>query len=224
MKIKLPAILLLCCIFVLPLNLYSHRSGCHRWHSCPSDSGSYTCGDTGYCSACPDNKFCKNRSPRASKSEEVVKESKNKDNQKCDMQKDIQNYYNVIGGKIDLKSLSPKETECMMIIFQVLSKSNAPKASDECKDAWDQANSAADEVISNADELISCNKRVVSNAEGLISCIKRSNNRDDCYSYKSLNDCSSYVSLNDCSSYEGDVKSSYDDYESAVSDVNSYCD
>ncbi len=25
-----------------------HRSGCHRWHSCPSDSGSYTCGDTGH--------------------------------------------------------------------------------------------------------------------------------------------------------------------------------
>lgn len=26
----------------------AHRSGCHRWHSCPSDSGSYTCGDAGY--------------------------------------------------------------------------------------------------------------------------------------------------------------------------------
>ena len=192
MKIEVPAILLFCCIFVLPLNVFSHRSGCHRWHSCPSDSGSYTCGDTGYCSACPDNKFCKNRSPRASKSEEVVKESKNKDNQKCDMQKDIQNYYNVIGGKIDLKSLSPKETECMMIIFQVLSKSNAPKASDECKDAWDQANSAADEVISNA--------------EDLIRCVKRSNNR------------------NDCSRNARDVRYSQQSYESAVSDVNSYCD
>ncbi len=27
---------------------FAHRSGCHRWHSCPSDSGSYTCGDTGH--------------------------------------------------------------------------------------------------------------------------------------------------------------------------------
>ena len=27
---------------------FAHRSGCHRWHSCPSDSGSYTCGDLGY--------------------------------------------------------------------------------------------------------------------------------------------------------------------------------
>ena len=26
----------------------AHRSGCHRWHSCPSDSGSYSCGDVGY--------------------------------------------------------------------------------------------------------------------------------------------------------------------------------
>lgn len=26
----------------------AHRSGCHRWHSCPSDTGSYVCGDLGY--------------------------------------------------------------------------------------------------------------------------------------------------------------------------------
>lgn len=31
----------------------AHRSGCHRWHSCPSDSGSYVCGDTGYSNFCP---------------------------------------------------------------------------------------------------------------------------------------------------------------------------
>lgn len=30
----------------------AHQSGCHRWHSCPSDSGSYTCGDTGYSNYC----------------------------------------------------------------------------------------------------------------------------------------------------------------------------
>ncbi|WP_148685652.1 YncE family protein [Candidatus Nitrosocosmicus hydrocola] len=29
-----------------------HRDGCHRWHSCPSDSGSYSCGDTGHDSEC----------------------------------------------------------------------------------------------------------------------------------------------------------------------------
>ena len=36
----------------------AHRSGCHRWHSCPSDTGSYVCGDLGYCSACPNNEYC----------------------------------------------------------------------------------------------------------------------------------------------------------------------
>lgn len=36
-------------IFFLWTNsVYAHRSGCHRWHSCPSDSGSYSCGDAGY--------------------------------------------------------------------------------------------------------------------------------------------------------------------------------
>ena len=32
---------------------FAHRSGCHRWHSCPSDSGSYECGDLGYDNYCP---------------------------------------------------------------------------------------------------------------------------------------------------------------------------
>lgn len=38
----------------------AHRSGCHSWHSCPSDSGSYVCGDTGHCSGCSDNQYCQN--------------------------------------------------------------------------------------------------------------------------------------------------------------------
>lgn len=42
----------------------AHRSGCHRWHSCPSDRGTYTCGDTGHCSQCPDNEYCKSGQPR----------------------------------------------------------------------------------------------------------------------------------------------------------------
>ena len=41
----------------------AHRSGCHRWHSCPSDSGSYVCGDTRRCSGCPDNQYYKTGSP-----------------------------------------------------------------------------------------------------------------------------------------------------------------
>ncbi len=43
---------------------HGHRSGCHRWHSCPSDTGSYVCGDTGHCSACPDNQYCLAGTPR----------------------------------------------------------------------------------------------------------------------------------------------------------------
>lgn len=38
---------------VLPTTASAHRSGCHRWHSCPSDTGSYVCGDLGYTSGCP---------------------------------------------------------------------------------------------------------------------------------------------------------------------------
>ncbi len=46
------------------LSVEAHRSGCHRWHSCPSDRGTYICGDLGYCSGCADNQYCLNRKPR----------------------------------------------------------------------------------------------------------------------------------------------------------------
>jgi len=55
--------LLLTLLLVSPT--LAHRSGCHRWHSCPSDRGTYICGDLGYCSGCPDNQYCLNRNPRA---------------------------------------------------------------------------------------------------------------------------------------------------------------
>ena len=35
-------------IAMMPTTASAHRSGCHRWHSCPSDTGSYVCGDLGY--------------------------------------------------------------------------------------------------------------------------------------------------------------------------------
>ena len=38
---------------LVPSPAQGHRDGCHRWHSCPSDSGSYVCGDLGYDSECP---------------------------------------------------------------------------------------------------------------------------------------------------------------------------
>jgi hypothetical protein len=39
--------------FASPSTASAHRDGCHRWHSCPSDTGSYVCGDLGYTSECP---------------------------------------------------------------------------------------------------------------------------------------------------------------------------
>lgn len=38
--------------FSLATTAFAHQSGCHRWHSCPSDTGSYVCGDLGYTSQC----------------------------------------------------------------------------------------------------------------------------------------------------------------------------
>lgn len=43
-------------LFVSSLSVDSasaHQSGCHAQHSCPSDTGSYVCGDTGNYSQCP---------------------------------------------------------------------------------------------------------------------------------------------------------------------------
>jgi hypothetical protein len=43
----------------------AHQDGCHRWHSCLSDTGNYVCGDLGYCSGCPNNQYCLGGNPRA---------------------------------------------------------------------------------------------------------------------------------------------------------------
>lgn len=42
---------LLVFVVLVPL-AEAHRNGCHRWHSCPSDTGSYVCGDWGYSNYC----------------------------------------------------------------------------------------------------------------------------------------------------------------------------
>lgn len=39
-------------LLAAPITVSAHQSGCHRWHSCPSDTGSYVCGDLGYYSEC----------------------------------------------------------------------------------------------------------------------------------------------------------------------------
>lgn len=40
-------------LFMFLAPAQAHRDGCHRWHSCPSDHGTYVCGDLGYTSQCP---------------------------------------------------------------------------------------------------------------------------------------------------------------------------
>ena len=49
------ALVLLLFLPAFPMESYGHRSGCHAAHSCPSDTGSYVCGDTGNYSQCPGN-------------------------------------------------------------------------------------------------------------------------------------------------------------------------
>jgi hypothetical protein len=51
------ALLLMSLVFVSIVPVietgYAHRDGCHRWHSCPSDSGGgYVCGDLGKNDGC----------------------------------------------------------------------------------------------------------------------------------------------------------------------------
>ncbi len=46
-------LLVLITVALITSTASAHRSGCHRWHSCPSDSGSNVCGDLGYSTYCP---------------------------------------------------------------------------------------------------------------------------------------------------------------------------
>lgn len=50
-----PIFFLLIFLMTLPLDGFAHQSGCHRWHSCPSHTGSYECGDLGHDDYCSNN-------------------------------------------------------------------------------------------------------------------------------------------------------------------------
>ena len=70
-------LILIISIGVIPLQTsYAHQSGCHRWHSCPSDSGSYTCGDLGYDTYCPKNTTPKEKVPPKVETKPTSKPSK----------------------------------------------------------------------------------------------------------------------------------------------------
>lgn len=55
MKKALLLIPIILSLALIPIIVDAHSSGCHRWHSCPSDSipPTYQCGDTGYSKYCP---------------------------------------------------------------------------------------------------------------------------------------------------------------------------
>jgi hypothetical protein len=55
--IKIICTVLILCSFIFPIHTSAHQSGCHRWHSCPSDTGSYECGDLGYDSYCDEETY-----------------------------------------------------------------------------------------------------------------------------------------------------------------------
>ena len=62
-------VLILVVFLVLaPTIVYAHQDGCHRWHSCPSDTGSYVCGDLGYYSECPNKPSKSTESSQSSES------------------------------------------------------------------------------------------------------------------------------------------------------------
>jgi phosphatidylserine/phosphatidylglycerophosphate/cardiolipin synthase-like enzyme len=50
----------------------AHQDPCHGLHSCPSDRGTYVCGDKGQCDQCPDNEYCLGGKPRVASSSITV--------------------------------------------------------------------------------------------------------------------------------------------------------
>jgi len=68
----------LCASLTFDHEVLAHRSGCHRYHSCPSDNGSYVCGDLGYDSQCPD----KQQVSPSSNSKSKIKTGDTEDNSK----------------------------------------------------------------------------------------------------------------------------------------------
>ena len=76
MKILALVLILTLSIGVIPLSSYAHQSGCHRWHSCPSDSGSYVCGDLGYDTYCPKSTKSESKEKVQTKAQSTSKVSK----------------------------------------------------------------------------------------------------------------------------------------------------
>lgn len=61
-KIITSSLIFILVILIIP-DALAHQNGCHSNHSCQSDTGNYICGDTGNCSQCTDNQYCKAGKP-----------------------------------------------------------------------------------------------------------------------------------------------------------------
>jgi endonuclease YncB( thermonuclease family) len=59
---------------------FAHQSGCHRWHSCPSDTGSYVCGDLGYDTYCHKSNAPKYEPPKETQTQQKPIEKANSNN------------------------------------------------------------------------------------------------------------------------------------------------
>ena len=52
LRVTILSVCVLLSLLATPIAAVAHQSGCHSHHSCPSDRGTYTCGDTGNYSQC----------------------------------------------------------------------------------------------------------------------------------------------------------------------------
>jgi hypothetical protein len=86
----------------------------------------------------------------------------------CFSNKYVSLYQEIITGQKQFNDLKNQDKICVNVIVKMLSRSSAPKNTDDCEDAWDEANSTADDVVYYS-------KR-------LITCVENSDHSDDCYS------------------------------------------
>jgi phosphatidylserine/phosphatidylglycerophosphate/cardiolipin synthase-like enzyme len=57
MSIRRPPVARVLVLILSWAGIEAHRAPCHSNHSCPSDRGTYVCGDKGRCDQCPDNAY-----------------------------------------------------------------------------------------------------------------------------------------------------------------------
>ncbi len=108
--IKTSILALILSIISLPNTTYALNSICQRVHSCPSDSGSYICGDLGFCALCPDNMHCKNGEPLIKSVSEIDLQNMNQGEIAASMSS---KHYNMQTGHPKFLNISPEKFDNM---------------------------------------------------------------------------------------------------------------